>query len=109
MFHRMQPPFKQFFTKAVKSLLSFDGDNMSSINEVIAGGPFRASWDSLKQYSVPDWYQEAKFGIFIHWGLYAVPAFANEWNSRNMYQAGSREFKHHVDTYGPHAKFGYKD
>ena len=45
---------------------------MSSIDEIIANGPFQASWDSLKHYTIPDWYQDAKFGIFIHWGLYAV-------------------------------------
>ena len=82
---------------------------MTLIDQVIANGPFQASWDSLKQYTVPDWYRDAKFGIFIHWGLYAVPAFGNEWYPRNMYLQGSEEFKPHVETYGPHTKFGYKD
>ncbi|HEX2905606.1 MAG TPA: alpha-L-fucosidase [Phototrophicaceae bacterium] len=82
---------------------------MTAIEQVITSGPFQASWDSLKNYTVPDWYQDAKFGIFIHWGLYAVPAFGNEWYPRNMYLPGSAEFKHHVETYGPHTKFGYKD
>lgn len=82
---------------------------MTSIDQVIANGPFQASWDSLKHYTVPDWYQDGKFGIFIHWGLYAVAAFGNEWYPRNMYLQGSEEFKHHVETYGPHTKFGYKD
>ena len=70
---------------------------------------FEPSWDSLRQYSVPDWYQDAKFGIFIHWGVYSVPAFGNEWYPRNMYRQGTAEFKHHAETYGPQAKFGYKD
>lgn len=82
---------------------------MTSIDQVIVNGPFQASWDSLKQYIVPDWYQDGKFGIFIHWGLYSVPAFSNEWYPRNMYLQGSAEFKHHVETYGSHTKFGYKD
>ncbi len=82
---------------------------MISVDQVIANGPFQASWDSLKHYTVPDWYQDARFGIFIHWGLYAVPAFGNEWYPRNMYLQGSEEFKHHVETYGPHTRFGYKD
>ena len=82
---------------------------MTSVDKVIANGPFQASWDSLKHYTVPDWYQDAKFGIFVHWGVYAVPAFGNEWYSRNMYLQGSEEFKHHVETYGPHTQFGYKD
>jgi alpha-L-fucosidase len=72
-------------------------------------GPFRSEWESLQKYQSPAWYEDAKFGIFIHWGLYSVPAFANEWYSRNMYQPGSPEFKHHVATYGPQSKFGYKD
>lgn len=62
---------------------------MTSIDQVIANGPFQASWDSLKDYTVPDWYEDGKFGIFIHWGLYAVPAFSNEWYPRNMYLQGS--------------------
>ena len=72
-------------------------------------GPFRPDWASLQNYHAPQWYEDAKFGIFIHWGLYSVPAFANEWYSRNMYQPDSPEFKHHVAAYGPQSKFGYKD
>ncbi len=70
---------------------------------------YEPTWDSLKQYSVPDWYQDAKFGIFIHWGVYSVPAFGSEWYPRNMYREGSPEFKHQVETHGPQSKFGYKD
>ncbi len=70
---------------------------------------FEATWASLQQYEVPEWYMDAKFGIFIHWGVYAVPAFGNEWYPRNMYIQGSKEFEHHVATYGPHVTFGYKD
>ena len=72
-------------------------------------GPFRADWESLQKYEVPEWYKDAKFGIFIHWGAYSVPAFGNEWYPRNMYVQGSPEYKHHVATYGSQDKFGYKD
>ena len=72
-------------------------------------GPFRADWASLQQYRSPAWYNNAKFGIFIHWGVYSVPASGSEWYSRNMYQQGSDDYKHHIATYGPQAKFGYKD
>jgi alpha-L-fucosidase len=58
---------------------------------------------------VPAWYQDAKFGIFIHWGVYSVPAFGSEWYPREMYQQGSNEYKHHLATYGPQTRFGYKD
>jgi alpha-L-fucosidase len=70
---------------------------------------FEPTWESLKQYRVADWYLDAKFGIFIHWGVYSVPAFGNEWYPRNMYLPGTDEFKHHVATYGAQTKFGYKD
>ncbi|MGB3329684.1 MAG: alpha-L-fucosidase, partial [Thermomicrobiales bacterium] len=79
------------------------------IDAGIAGGPFAATWESLSGYQVPDWYRDGKFGIFIHWGVYAVPAFGNEWYPRNMYLQGSREFEHHRATYGDQASVGYKD
>lgn len=82
---------------------------MQQIEDVIARGPYHDDWDSLSRYEVPAWFREAKFGIFIHWGIYSVPAFGNEWYSRNMYIQGSREFEHHVKTYGPQKAFGYKD
>lgn len=72
-------------------------------------GPFRPDWESLQTYQVPEWYKDAKFGIFIHWGIYSVPAFGNEWYPRNMYREGSDEYKHHMATYGPQDRFGYKD
>ncbi|KAG6555401.1 hypothetical protein Mapa_002628 [Marchantia paleacea] len=71
--------------------------------------PFEPTWESLSHYKIPQWYQKDKFGIFIHWGVYSVPAFANEWYPRNMYIKNSTEYKHHIETYGPHTKFGYKD
>ena len=67
------------------------------------------NWNSLAQYRTPDWFRDAKFGIFLHWGVYSVPAFGNEWYSRNMYVPGNAAFEHHVATYGPQTKFGYKD
>ena len=72
-------------------------------------GPFHPDWNSLGAYRVPDWFRDAKFGIFIHWGVYSVPAFGNEWYSRNMYEQGTPAFQHQVATYGPQSKFGYKD
>jgi hypothetical protein len=74
-----------------------------------AQGPFLPSWESLKNFRPPQWYMDGKFGIFIHWGVYSVPAFGSEWYPRQMYLQGSAEFKHHVATYGPQNKFGYKD
>ena len=71
--------------------------------------PFDPTWRSLADYEVPRWYVDGKFGIFIHWGVYSVPAFGNEWYPRRMYLEGSSEFKHHRKTYGPQSEFGYKD
>jgi alpha-L-fucosidase len=79
-----------------------------SLNTV-AQDRYQANWESLKKYQAPDWFRDAKFGIFIHWGVYSVPAFGSEWYPREMYQKGSAEFKHHLETYGPQNKFGYKD
>lgn len=70
---------------------------------------FQPTWESLKNYKVPDWVQDAKFGVFIHWGVYSVPGFGNEWYPRNMYRKDSKEYKHHVEKYGTHDQFGYKD
>ncbi|KRE38767.1 alpha-L-fucosidase [Paenibacillus sp. Soil522] len=79
------------------------------IDDTIAKGRFKDNWDSLSEYQVPGWYKKAKFGIFIHWGLYSVPAFDSEWYSRNMYIKDSKAYKHHIAVYGEHKDFGYKD
>lgn len=62
-----------------------------------------------ERYKIPEWYRDAKFGIFIHWGVYAVPAFKGEWYPREMYQKGSEQYQHHIETYGAQTEFGYKD
>lgn len=67
-----------------------------------------ANWDSLAMYKeAPEWFREAKFGIYAHWGVLSVPAYANDWYPRNMHIVGSDEYKHHVETYGEPAVFGY--
>jgi alpha-L-fucosidase len=82
---------------------------LMSVRSVCAQERFQANWESLKKYQTPDWFRDAKFGIFIHWGVYSVPAFGSEWYPRNMYLEGSDEFKHQTATYGPVDKSGYKD
>jgi alpha-L-fucosidase len=83
---------------------------LAEIDKVAKRGPIRPDWASITNgFKTPQWYQDAKFGLFIHWGPYAVPAFGSEWYPREMYVAGTKEFKHHVETYGPQSKFGYKD
>jgi len=84
-------------------------DYLKQVEAVNAQGKYKDSWDSLHGQEMPKWMYDAKFGIFIHWGVYSVPSYSNEWYSRNMYIQDSNEFKHHVKTYGPHKEFGYKD
>lgn len=70
-------------------------------------GPFEADWDSLRENShVPEWFKDAKFGIFIHWGVYSVPASGSEWYPKHMYN-GMRE--EHRRRWGNQREFGYKD
>ena len=82
---------------------------LKQIDEVIAAGPYQDSWASLSGHPVPAWYRNAKLGIFIHWGVYSVPAYSYEWYPRHMYIPGRKEYEHHVKTYGPVNEFGYKD
>ena len=72
-------------------------------------GPFRPTWESIRaNYKVPEWYLDAKFGIFIHWGVYSVAATASEWYPRHMYRTPAI-MRAHAERYGPQARFGYKD
>ncbi len=86
---------------------------VAQIPETIPAGPFQPAWDSLKQnYKVPEWFVDAKFGIFMHWGLYSVPAFgggsAAEWYETHLYSGGAT-LNYHVGKYGTLDQFGYKD
>ena len=87
--------------------VKYDIDSVASIKGTEV---FQPDWENIAEhYEFPSWYIDGKFGIFIHWGLYSVPAFGNEWYSRNMYQQGSAEYEHHRATYGDQKDFGYKD
>ena len=82
---------------------------LNKVDNTDREGPYRADWESLQKFEAPEWYKDAKFGIFIHWGVYSVPAFGSEWYPRMMYVEGSPEYRHHIETYGKQDKFGYKD
>ena len=86
-----------------------EAEILQIVDEVIAQGPYKAEWGSLMTSPVPGWFRQRKLGIFIHWGVYSVPAKFNEWYSRNMYIKDSDEYNYHVKTYGVHNVFGYKD
>ncbi len=66
------------------------------------------NWETIHRQT-PEWFRNAKFGLFFHWGPYSVPAYKNEWYSRNMYAKKNAINRHHVETYGPLSEFGYKD
>ncbi len=88
---------------------SWDGVPMESPIPNLAGdGPYKPIWDSLLEYNAPEWYQDAKFGIWAHWSPQCVPE-AGDWYARNMYNEGSKQYKYHVEHYGPPSQFGYKD
>ncbi len=71
---------------------------------------FQADSLSIAQnYTIPDWFANDKLGIFIHWGVYSVPAYGSEWYARWMYQDGSKINRYHQETYGSLTEFGYKD
>jgi alpha-L-fucosidase len=76
-----------------------------------AAPAFEPTWESLQQYQCPDWFRDAKFGIYAHWGPYCVPAYptTTDWYSHHMYQPGHPIHKYHVETYGPVTEFGYKE
>ncbi|GAB2859714.1 alpha-L-fucosidase [Lentzea nigeriaca] len=69
---------------------------------------YEPTWPSIDRHlAAPEWFQDAKFGIYWHWGAFTTPEFGNEWYGRNMYQAGSNENKHHTATYGDPSVWGY--
>lgn len=70
--------------------------------------PFSPTWESLKNYKVPEWYKDAKFGIWAHWGPQCEPE-RGDWYARGMYEEGSDQYKYHVEKYGHPSKFGFKD
>src|SRR5581483_11265187 len=88
---------------------SWDGVPMQSPIPNLAGeGPYQPAWDSLLQYEAPEWYQDAKFGIWAHWSPQCVPE-AGDWYARNLYIEGQRQYQFHQEHYGPPSRFGYKD
>jgi alpha-L-fucosidase len=72
---------------------------------------YQPSWNSLKQHSTPQWFKDAKFGIYTHWGVYSVPAHGPNatWYPYNMYRQGTDQYNFHEKTFGHPSKFGYKD
>jgi len=76
--------------------------------ETIQQGPFSPTWDSLRQFECPDWFRDAKFGIWSHWGPQSVPMYG-DWYARHMYMQGTDQYYHHWRVYGHPSKHGWKD
>lgn len=71
-------------------------------------GPFEPTWPSLSNYQVPEWYRDAKFGLWAHWGPQCEPEYG-DWYGQQMYNEGSAVYKYHCEKYGHPSKFGFKD
>jgi alpha-L-fucosidase len=85
--------------------------SLKTMRDVITKGPYKDTVDSLNNYSAPDWYADAKLGIFIHYGLFSVPGFSGVgcWYGNKMYDPTASAFTFHRQEYGPQDAFGYKD
>src|SRR5690242_14279527 len=71
-------------------------------------GPFEPTIESLSRYKYPEWFRDAKFGFWSHWGPQAVPRHG-DWFARQMYVEGSDDYKYHLAHYGHPSRYGYKD
>ena len=74
----------------------------------IRKGPFQGTREALREYQIPDWFRDSKFGIWAHWGPQSAPE-AGDWYARNMYIEGNAQYKFHVEHYGHPSRFGFKD
>lgn len=98
---------KQFISKA-KWLLFFLIAGTILTSGSLHAQQFEPTPESFKQYTYPEWFRDAKFGIWAHWGPQAVPR-QGDWYAKKLYQEGSGDYKYHVAHYGHPSKFGYKD
>ena len=88
---------------------SWDGVPMDAPMAGLNGnGPYRPNWDSLLQYDAPEWYRDAKFGIWAHWSPQCVPE-DGDWYARRMYMEHDQDYQYQLEHYGPQSQFGYKD
>ncbi len=93
-----------------------NADKDTAVKDTLA---YEANWESLKKHETPDWFLDAKFGIYCHWGPYSVPAYETEWYAHWMYVnkdnpeakdgKAHKIYDYHVKKYGPLKEFGYKD
>jgi alpha-L-fucosidase len=103
----LQNPVLFLIIAAVPRLTSAQ-QPVDTSSEPVAQGKFQPTWESLDQYQVPEWFRDAKFGIWAHWGPQCQPE-DGDWYARSMYQEGSEQYRFHVAHYGPPSQFGFKD
>ncbi len=102
------PLLTSLLLAATISLTCAEAEVATPTNLSIAPGPFQPTMDSLTNHSCPEWFRDAKFGIWAHWGPQAVP-MEGDWYARRMYQEKDKAYKHHLETYGHPSTNGYKD
>ncbi|MGQ7854481.1 alpha-L-fucosidase [Pedobacter sp. WC2501] len=90
------------------SALAMKDDAAKEFVEKVLAGPFSPTWESLSNYQTPEWFRDAKFGMWAHWGPQCQPE-AGDWYARNMYMEDNWKYKYHVKKYGHPSKFGFKD
>lgn len=81
---------------------------VSEADEPMEQGAFRPTWESLTAYEVPDWFRDAKFGIWAHWGPQCVEG-SGDWMARELYMEDSGKYKYHLEHYGHPSEVGFKD
>jgi len=83
-------------------------DRLRWVDQQVAQGPYLPKWDSLFLFNeAPEWFRDAKLGIYFHWGVYTVPAYGSEWYPRLMHLKGHRVYRYHLQKYGGPEKFPY--
>lgn len=91
---------------------SCNSGNQNKSENIAIKPPYEPTWNSVKNHQTPQWLKDGKFGIYTHWGIYAVPAQGpnGTWYAHNLYvKPDGPERKFHTANYGPLEKFGYKD
>jgi len=103
-------PLKVLLPLGVSCVLAFAvcGQETKPLSLPVAAGPFQPTMESLTNYSCPEWFRDAKFGIWAHWGPQAVP-MDGDWYARGMYEPGNGHYTYHTNHYGHPSEFGYKD
>ena len=99
---------RNIFKTILLSACILQGGSALAQQEKAEPGKFSPTWESLSQYEVPEWFRNAKFGIWAHWGPQCQPE-AGDWYGRDMYEEGGAAYKWHLEHYGHPSEFGFKD